>query len=97
MIDMEETPIPPDHRRGRGATANKTGRFDNQVTIPVDDGWGDRSLKRKELPTRVTIERPVRILTRNNSPDVPFDRSINAYRGCEHVIHPTFLYSSSDA
>lgn len=97
MTDIDEIPIPPDHRRGRGAATNKTGRFESESRIRTDDGWGRRNIVLKKIPATVTIERPVKIITRNNSPDVPFDQSINAYRGCEHVIHPTFLYSSSDA
>ena len=70
-------------RRGRGATANPSGRFERERRVAFDDGWDDG----EALPpfvTHVTIEKPRTIITRNTSPDVGFDRSINPYRGCEH-------------
>ncbi len=72
-----------DKRRGRGAGINPSGRFETQTRHVFDDGW--ESLE--ELPafrTEVQVEKPRAIITRNNSPDLSFDRSINAYRGCEH-------------
>ncbi|QLC24340.1 PA0069 family radical SAM protein [Parasphingopyxis algicola] len=74
--------------KGRGATINTpSGRF----KLPgreVDGDWLDARETIDGAPapvrTQVTIERPKTILSRNRSPDVPFDRSINAYRGCEH-------------
>ena len=75
-------------RPHRGATHNRTS---NRFNLPdrIDDGdWlDDRVVVDDILPpvrTSVTIERPKTIITRNKSPDIPFDRSINAYRGCEH-------------
>jgi DNA repair photolyase len=70
-------------RRGRGAQSNATGRFEPHTTIAFDDGW--RSIE--ELPpfrTEVAIDTARKVITRNSSPDIPFDRSINPYRGCEH-------------
>jgi DNA repair photolyase len=70
-------------RRGRGASSNATGRFESRVTIAFDDGW--QSLE--DLPpfrTEVAIDSARKVITRNESPDIPFDRSINIYRGCEH-------------
>jgi len=70
-------------RRGRGAQSNATGRFEPHTTIAVDDGW--QSIE--ELPpfrTEVAIDTARKVITRNSSPDIPFDRSINPYRGCEH-------------
>jgi DNA repair photolyase len=70
-------------RRGRGASSNATGRFEPRVTIAFDDGW--QSLE--DLPpfrTEVAIDSARKVITRNESPDIPFDRSINIYRGCEH-------------
>jgi DNA repair photolyase len=84
MTDMNEIPIASAHRRGRGATSNRTGRFEPASSVRVDDGWNQQKVAVKKILTKVTIERPVRIITRNKSPDVPFDQSINAYRGCEH-------------
>jgi DNA repair photolyase len=72
-----------DRRRGRGAGLNFTGRFEPVTREGFDDGW--QTLE--ELPpfrTEVQIEKPRTIITRNESPDIPFDRSINPYRGCEH-------------
>lgn len=69
--------------RGRGATVNMSGRFEALSRSLFDDGW--QSLE--ELPpfrTEVFDEAPKTIITRNESPDISFDRSINPYRGCEH-------------
>ncbi|GGL65781.1 PA0069 family radical SAM protein [Wenxinia marina] len=76
-------PIPAERRRGRAAVDNPAVRFDRFTTEAVDDGWG----RDEELPpirTEVSVERPRKIITRNTSPDIGFDRSINPYRGCEH-------------
>ncbi len=70
--------------RGRGAGLNPAGRFDNSSTDVFDDGWRDYRNDNPPLRTSVTIETPKTVLTRNQSPDVPFDRSVNPYRGCEH-------------
>ncbi len=69
--------------RGRGAGANPTGRFEAHVREAVDDGWA-RDDDLPPLRTEIAIERPRTIITRNTSPDIGFDRSINPYRGCEH-------------
>ncbi|MEN5083604.1 PA0069 family radical SAM protein [Bosea sp. TWI1241] len=75
--------IDPERRRGRGATLNPGGRFESEQRQEADDGWGSLG----ELPpfeTEVTVEKARTIITRNDSPDISFDRSINPYRGCEH-------------
>jgi DNA repair photolyase len=75
--------VAPERRRGRGAVTNATGRFEPRISIAFDDGW--QSIE--ELPpfkTEVAIDSARKIITRNTSPDIPFDRSINLYRGCEH-------------
>lgn len=75
--------IDPERRRGRGATINPGGRFEPLERVNEDDGWGSLG----ELPafkTEIAIEKPRTIITRNESPDISFDRSINPYRGCEH-------------
>lgn len=75
--------IDPDRRRGRGAETNASGRFEKLKSIPFDDGWQTLD----ELPpfkTEVQAEKAKVIITRNDSPDIAFDRSINPYRGCEH-------------
>ena len=72
-----------DRRRGRGAVSNASGRFEGLARVAEDDGWGSL----EDLPpfrTEVTEERARTIITRNESPDISFDRSINPYRGCEH-------------
>jgi len=70
-------------RRGRGAGSNRAGRYEAVERLLEDDGWGrDEALP--PLRTEVSVERPRSFLTRNTSPDVPFDRSVNPYRGCEH-------------
>ncbi len=69
--------------KGRGAVTNRAGRFEPHSRHAVDDGW-----ERDEVPARiatvVTVDKTQSIIARNDSPDVPFDRSINPYRGCEH-------------
>jgi DNA repair photolyase len=69
--------------RGRGAVSNATPRFDNEIRCPEDDGW-DLTEELPPLRTQVTQEPAKSIIARNDSPDIPFDRSINPYRGCEH-------------
>ena len=73
------TPLPP---RGRGTASNPHNRFAAHRSVAEDDGWY------QEVPltqgTQVRFETAKTIITRNQSPDLPFDRSINPYRGCEH-------------
>ncbi len=69
--------------KGRGATINIEGRFEALEREAFDDGWGEDSEPRR-LDTVVTEERVKSIISRNQSPDVPFTQSINPYRGCEH-------------
>ena len=79
----EEPDILADRRRGRGAQTNISGRYETEVREAFDDEWGSL----EELPpvkTEVQVERARKIITRNQSPDISFDRSINPYRGCEH-------------
>jgi DNA repair photolyase len=69
---------------GRGALSNPPGRFESTRTERVDDGWGSAD---EELPPfeTVVLPEPARsIISRNQSPDIPFSQSINPYRGCEH-------------
>ena len=88
--------IAPERRRGRGALSNVSGRFEQELREATDDRWGALD----SLPafnTEVTIERPRKVITRNDSPDLSFDRSINPYRGCEHgcvycFARPTHAY-----
>src|SRR5438045_4180226 len=88
--------IERERRRGRGAQSNASGRFEAEPRVAFDDGW--QSLD--ELPpfkTTVTIDTSRKIIARNDSPDISFDRSINPYRGCEHgcvycFARPTHAY-----
>ncbi|QOZ54620.1 PA0069 family radical SAM protein [Bradyrhizobium sp. CCBAU 53338] len=83
-------------RRGRGAQSNASGRFEAEARVAFDDGW--QSLE--ELPpfkTVVGVDTSRKVITRNDSPDIGFDRSINPYRGCEHgcvycFARPTHAY-----
>lgn len=95
------TGVEAKRRRGRGAVSNAAGRYEPAARILFDDGW--QSLD--DLPpfrTEVTEERARTIITRNQSPDIAFDRSINAYRGCEHgcvycFARPTHAYHGLSA
>src|SRR6185369_13735805 len=68
----------------RGAGSQIQGRFESEARSPFDDGWANEAPAQSELPTTVTEERARSIISRNDSPDIPFEQSINAYRGCEH-------------
>ncbi len=88
--------VADERRRGRGAQSNASGRYEPLARVAFDDGWQDF----EELPpfkTSVTIDSTRKIITRNDSPDISFDRSINPYRGCEHgciycFARPTHAY-----
>ncbi len=69
--------------KGRGAVTNPDGRYNDHRHEDFDDGWETRS-QAQPPPTEVSLEHPRTLISRNRSPDIPFDRSINAYRGCEH-------------
>src|SRR6187431_222676 len=83
-------------KRGRGAQSNASGRFEAEARVAFDDGW--QSLE--DLPpfkTTVSLDTSRKVITRNDSPDIGFDRSINPYRGCEHgcvycFARPTHAY-----
>ena len=75
-------PLPDIARKGRGAVSNRAGRFEPHTSEAVDDGWFADDLP--PLRTTVTRDASKSIVARNTSPDLPFDRSINPYRGCEH-------------
>jgi len=77
------TAIRQDRRRGRGAVSNASGRFEGLARESVDDGW-DSAADLPPVPVEITREAARSIIARNASPDLPFDRSINPYRGCEH-------------
>ena len=80
-----DTELPDIPRKGRGAVSNQTGRFEGYDAVAIDDGWNlPRDADLPPLRTTVTADTTRTIIARNTSPDVPFDRSINPYRGCEH-------------
>ncbi len=94
--DLVGVGIDPGRRRGRGAGTNRSGRFEPLAREPVDDGWASLEAL-PPLKTEVQEETARQIITRNQSPDISFDRSINPYRGCEHgcaycFARPTHAY-----
>ncbi len=84
-MDKPLPPAPP--RKGRGASFNPKVRFERAELDPFDDGWGSLAELEAEAPPPPTEVRPDAsrsVLVRNASPDIPFEQSINPYRGCEH-------------
>jgi len=93
--------VDSDRRRGRGAASNPSGRLEAFQRETFDDGWTADEVP-EPLKTEVTVERPRTIITRNDSPDISFDQSINPYRGCEHgcfycYARPTHAYQGLSA
>jgi DNA repair photolyase len=70
--------------KGRGAPSNVEGRYESATREPFDDGWGGEDEIPPRLETVITAESAKSIIARNESPDIPFEQSINPYRGCEH-------------
>jgi DNA repair photolyase len=101
LADRVEVQAAADVRRGRGALSNASGRYEPEARASFDDGWAIE----EDLPplrTQVQDEAARRIITRNDSPDISFDRSINPYRGCEHgciycYARPTHCYLGHSA
>lgn len=88
--------VPQGRRRGRGAVSNRTSRYDRQARVTFDDGW-EGLAELETLKTEVTLKSARSIISRNTSPDISFDQSINPYRGCEHgcvycYARPTHAY-----
>ena len=84
-------------RKGRGAATNPDPRYFSEQLEGLDDGWSIADPKPPPLSTTVTVERARSIISRNESPDIPFDQSINPYRGYEHgcvycYARPTHAY-----
>ncbi len=70
--------------KGRAAVTNRSGRFDVLQREAFDDGWSTVDEDLPRLRTEVAVDASRSIITRNTSPDISFERSINPYRGCEH-------------
>jgi DNA repair photolyase len=68
----------------RGALSQIQGRFETEARSPFDDGWAEEEATGNTIETMVVEERARSIIARNDSPDIPFDQSVNPYRGCEH-------------
>ena len=90
-------PRPLAAHKGRGALSNLQGRFEVNGRERFDDGWDDDEDGPVSFKTMVTDEYAKTILTRNASPDIPFNVSLNPYRGCEHgciycFARPTHSY-----
>ena len=84
-------------RKGRGAASNPSGRYERHRRDAFDDGWDTIDEAQAPLRTEVRPDASRTVITRNNSPDLGFDRSINVYRGCEHgcvycYARPTHAY-----
>lgn len=80
-----DNPIPPHPRKGRGAISNRGSRFLSEARYLIDDGWGSGEEEEGQpLKTEISFDTSQSAITYNQSPDIPFDRSLNPYRGCEH-------------
>ncbi len=101
LLEKSGMRIADTRKRGRAAGINPSGRYEGLSRAVFDDGW--QSVEDLEpFKTEVQIERPRTIITRNSSPDISFDRSINPYRGCEHgciycFARPTHSYMGLSA
>jgi len=96
IVQAESKRLAEDRRRGRAAGLNNSGRYEPVSRESFDDGWASLD-DLPPLKTEVQEERARTIITRNESPDLSFDRSINPYRGCEHgciycFARPTHAY-----
>jgi len=77
-------PALPVNARGRASRSNESSRYDAFTRGSFDDGWTEEDGEPAQLETTLTAEKARTIISRNDSPDIGFDRSINPYRGCEH-------------
>ncbi|MBN8913699.1 MAG: PA0069 family radical SAM protein [Rhizobiales bacterium] len=96
-----ESAVDEARRRGRGARSNHSGRFEAERRMSFDDGW-ENLAELDTFRTEVYAEPARSIITRNKSPDISFEQSINPYRGCEHgciycYARPTHCYLGHSA
>ena len=92
--------LPNSPTKGRGAVTNRAGRYERLAGERTDDGWGTLEREAEEAPplrTEILADSSRKIIAKNDSPDVPFDCSINPYKGCEHgcvycFARPTHAY-----
>jgi DNA repair photolyase len=87
----------PVKARGRASRSNETSRYEAFTRAEFDDGWTAEDGGPSQQATTLTAEAARVIISRNDSPDIGFDRSINPYRGCEHgciycYARPTHAY-----
>ena len=80
VVHAAKLPVPG---KSRGALSRLQGRFETLAREAFDDGWGAGDEAPRAIETSVTEERACSIIQRNDSPDLPFELSINPYRGCE--------------
>ncbi|MDF2234930.1 PA0069 family radical SAM protein [Albimonas sp. CAU 1670] len=93
----ERAAVDAARRRGRGVGSNRSGRYERETRVAADDGWAREEEDEAPLRTEVLIDHSRSVIARNTSPDLPFDRSVNPYRGCEHgctycFARPTHAY-----
>ena len=72
--------------KGRGAISNESSRFERERRVLVDDGREDGREEERGPATVVGDDSARTVISRNASPDVPFEQSLNPYKGCEHVL-----------
>ncbi|MBP2228931.1 DNA repair photolyase [Azospirillum agricola] len=84
-------------QKGRGAISNTTSRYEREVRVLGDDGWGGSERPDEPVRTLLFDDSARTVISRNTSPDIVFERSVNPYRGCEHACvycfaRPTHAY-----
>jgi DNA repair photolyase len=97
MTTVLDISADPRRLRGRGAVSNASGRFEKETRVLVDDGWTAEEEIEPSLKTEILRDTSRTIITRNQSPDISFEQSINPYKGCEHgciycFARPTHAY-----